>query len=263
MSSPTYDPRGYLATLTVLRRRDSGAQWRRVMGGWPAETGYGHLRNARREGDGSTPTGVYGIETTIYGVHPRPTGLHYAYHRLVCGDWWDEDPFTRDYNEFVHVGCDVAPAFASWSEALWTETVAYPYFAVLRFNVDPIRGGAGAPGSGIFIHSWVGGLDGRMHRASPPPVTGPAAVAAPLARSGDRDRHGCGTCCAAGQRRRVSVHAAALARRAPCTSDSSLPYAASRGRYFIPQSGAATRRLAGAWSKARRIRCSTVSGVST
>jgi L,D-peptidoglycan transpeptidase YkuD (ErfK/YbiS/YcfS/YnhG family) len=157
VSSPTYDPPGYLAALTVLRRRDSGAPWRRALGRWPAETGYGHLRDARREGDGSTPTGVYGIETTIYGVQPRPAGLHYAYHRLVCGDWWDEDPFTRDYNEFVHLGCDVAPAFASWSETLWTETVAYPYFAVLRFNVDPVRGGAGAPGSGIFIHSWVGG----------------------------------------------------------------------------------------------------------
>ncbi|MGH2883615.1 MAG: hypothetical protein ACRDPA_13115, partial [Solirubrobacteraceae bacterium] len=77
--------------------------------------------------------------------------------RLVCGDWWDEDPYSPQYNRFVHVSCGVTPVFASRSEALWTETTAYPYFAVAQFNLDPVRGGANAPGSGIFLHSWVGG----------------------------------------------------------------------------------------------------------
>lgn len=124
---------------------------------WPAETGYGHLRDVRHEGDGSTPTGVFAIGTTMYGNKPNPGGLHYAYHRLVCGDWWDEDPYSPQYNRFVHVPCGVTPAFASGSEALWTETVAYPYLAVLQFNTAPIVAGADAPGSGIFLHSWVGG----------------------------------------------------------------------------------------------------------
>jgi L,D-peptidoglycan transpeptidase YkuD (ErfK/YbiS/YcfS/YnhG family) len=83
--------------------------------------------------------------------------LHYAYHRLVCGDWWDEDPYSPQYNRFVHVPCGVTPAFASGSEALWTEIAAYPYLAVLQFNTAPIVAGADAPGSGIFLHSWVGG----------------------------------------------------------------------------------------------------------
>ena len=51
----------------------------------------------------------------------------------------------------------MTPDFAAGSEALWTETVAYPYFAVMRFNMSPVRGGRGAPGSGIFLHSWIGG----------------------------------------------------------------------------------------------------------
>ena len=106
-----------------------------------AETGYGHLRDVRREGDGSTPTGVYGLGATIYGNAPDPGGLRYAYHRLVCGDWWDEDPYSPRYNRFVHVPCGLTRGFASWSEALWTETVAYPYFAVIQFNTDPIVGG--------------------------------------------------------------------------------------------------------------------------
>ena len=157
VSSPTYDPPapGNLATLRAYVRAGSRSPWRAVFGPWQAETGAGHLRDKRREGDGSTPTGVFNFGATIYGNAPDPSGLHYAYHRLVCGDWWDEDPYSPRYNRFVHVPCGVTPSFASWSEALWTETVAYPYFAVIDFNTDPIRAGATAPGSGIFLHSWI------------------------------------------------------------------------------------------------------------
>jgi L,D-peptidoglycan transpeptidase YkuD (ErfK/YbiS/YcfS/YnhG family) len=161
VSSPTDDPPppGYLATLRTYERAGRRSPWRPAFPAWQAETGSGHLRAAaaRREGDHATPIGVFGIGPTLYGNTPNPGGLHYAYHRLVCGDWWDEDPYSPRYNRFVHVRCGVTPAFASWSEALWTETLAYPYFAVMQFNMNPIVGGTNAPGSGIFLHSWVGG----------------------------------------------------------------------------------------------------------
>ena len=159
VSSPTDDPSDYLATLRVYQRANRTSPWRLVFGPWQAETGSGHLlpAGARREGDHATPTGVYGIGKTMYGNAPDPGGLHYRYHRLGCGDWWDEDPHSPEYNRFIHVPCGVAPSFASWSEPLWTETVAYPYFAVIQFNMNPTRGGAKALGSGIFLHSWVGG----------------------------------------------------------------------------------------------------------
>lgn len=156
VSSPTYDPPDGIATFRAYERSGPRSRWRQVFGGWPAETGYGHLRDVRREGDGSTPTGVYGFGATMYGNDPQPPGLHYAYRQLACGDWWDEDPYSPRYNKFVHVACGVNPAFAPGSEALWQETVAYPYFAVVQFNTDPVVGGADAPGSGIFLHSWVG-----------------------------------------------------------------------------------------------------------
>lgn len=152
LSSATYAPLGHLGALRVYQQRGSG--WHLVFGPWKAEIGYGDLRDSRREGDGSTPTGVFGIGDMIYGNRPNPGGLHYAYHRLVCGDWWDEDPHSPGYNRFVHAPCGTRPAFAALSERLWTETTAYPYFAVMRFNMNPtIRG----RGSGIFLHSWVGG----------------------------------------------------------------------------------------------------------
>lgn len=157
VSSPTANPLGYLATLRAFTRTGPSAPWRPTFGPWQAETGYGHLRSNRREGDGSTPIGVFGIGPTMYGNRPAPAGLHYGYHQLACGDWWDEDPYSPRYNEFIHVACGVTPGFASWSEPLWTETVAYPYFAVIEFNSDPVRRGPDAPGSGIFLHSWVSG----------------------------------------------------------------------------------------------------------
>jgi len=159
VSSPTDDPPAYLATFRAYERANRTSPWREVFGPWQAETGSGHLlpAGARREGDHATPVGVFGIGGTMYGYEPKPGGLHYAYHRLVCGDWWDEDPYSPQYNRFVHVSCGVTPGFAAWSEPLWTETVAYPYFAVVQFNTNPVRGGAHALGSGIFLHNWVGG----------------------------------------------------------------------------------------------------------
>lgn len=165
VSSPTADPPGPqgIATLRAYVRTargggGTGRGWRLVFGPWAAETGSGHLLRpaARREGDAATPIGVFRFGQTIYGNSADPGGLHYRYHRLVCGDWWDEDPHSALYNHFVHVPCGTTPSFSAGSEALWTETLAYPYFAVIDFNNDPIRGGSGAPGSGIFLHSWIG-----------------------------------------------------------------------------------------------------------
>ncbi len=159
VSSPTVDPPGAqsLATLRAYVRATQASRWRLVFGPWASETGSGHLIAAarRHEGDRATPIGVFGFGHTIYGTDPDPGALHYRYHRLVCGDWWDEDPYSRLYNRFVHLPCGVAPSFGGGSEALWTETLAYPYFAVIDFNIGPIRGGAGATGSGIFLHSWI------------------------------------------------------------------------------------------------------------
>jgi L,D-peptidoglycan transpeptidase YkuD (ErfK/YbiS/YcfS/YnhG family) len=143
-------------TLAAEVRSAPGAPWRRVLGPWPAELGRHGVSAHRHEGDGTTPLGIFGIASTLYGNAPRPRGLRGHYRRLGCGDWWDEDPFSARYNRFVVVPCGVTPGFAADSEALWTETVAYPYLAVIEFNEHPIRRGRDAPGSGIFLHSWEG-----------------------------------------------------------------------------------------------------------
>jgi L,D-peptidoglycan transpeptidase YkuD (ErfK/YbiS/YcfS/YnhG family) len=124
----------------------------RVAGPWRAHIGYHGLSAHHREGDGTTPLGTYSIGPVVYGLAPEPSRLHLRYHRLVCGDWWDEDPASPTYNRFRHVTCGVRPPFGGASEALWRATVAYRLFAVVGYNAARLPG----RGSGMFLHVDTG-----------------------------------------------------------------------------------------------------------
>src|SRR4029453_12665415 len=92
--------------------------------------------------DEATPTGVYGIDATMYGIAANP-GVRYAYHRLVEGDWWNENSASPGYNSFVHGANPGGP-----SEALWTVLPQYTHFLVIRYNMPAVP----HRGSGIFLH---------------------------------------------------------------------------------------------------------------
>jgi L,D-peptidoglycan transpeptidase YkuD (ErfK/YbiS/YcfS/YnhG family) len=88
----------------------------------------------------------------VYGLDPDP-GVRLRYHRLVCGDWWDEDSRSPSYNTFRHVACGSTPPFGGGSEALWRITPAYRLFALIQYNVAPVVPGRG---SAIFLHVDTG-----------------------------------------------------------------------------------------------------------
>jgi L,D-peptidoglycan transpeptidase YkuD (ErfK/YbiS/YcfS/YnhG family) len=134
------------ATLTV---RECGT---RVLGPWRARVGRNGLSGNRHEGDGTTPTGTFGIGPVLYGLDHDP-GVRLRYHRLVCGDWWDGDPRSRTYNTFRHVPCGTSPPFRGGSEALWRVSPAYRLFAFIRYNAAPVVPGRG---SAIFLHVDTG-----------------------------------------------------------------------------------------------------------
>ena len=141
------------STTAIVRlwRRD-GACWREVAGPWRAHVGRNGLSPHHREGDGTTPTGSFGIGTTIYGTARSP-GVRYRYRRLACGDWWDEDPASPTYNTFRHVRCGTRPPFRGGSDPLWRSPHAYRHFAVIDYNAHPAVPGRG---SAIFVHVDVG-----------------------------------------------------------------------------------------------------------
>jgi len=139
-----------VAALELWQR--SGGCWRRVGGPWQARLGRSGLSPHKREGDGATPTGTYRLGDTVYGIEPDP-GVAGSYHRLVCGDWWDEDVRSPAYNTFQHVRCGVRPSFAGGSEALWRISPQYRYFAAIDYNAHPVVPGRG---SAIFLHVSTG-----------------------------------------------------------------------------------------------------------
>jgi len=124
---------------------------RPVAGPWRARAGYRGLSAHHREGDGTTPLGTFRIGPVVYGLAADP-GVRFRYHRLVCGDWWDEDAQSPSYNLFRHVRCGTSPPFGAASEALWRATIAYRLFAVVEYNGARIPG----RGSGIFLHVDTG-----------------------------------------------------------------------------------------------------------
>jgi L,D-peptidoglycan transpeptidase YkuD (ErfK/YbiS/YcfS/YnhG family) len=143
-------PHATVGTLSLWVRR--GACWRRVAGPWQAHLGRSGLSAHKREGDGATPTGTYRLGAVAYGIAANP-GTRLRYHRLTCGDWWDEDPSSPTYNTFRHVACGAAPGFGGGSEALWRISPQYRYFAVIDYNAAPVVPGRG---SAIFLHVSAG-----------------------------------------------------------------------------------------------------------
>ena len=134
------------ATLRTWRR--SGPCWAAAGGPYPARVGWNGLRKSRREGDGTTPIGMFEIGDTMYGNDQIP-GVRYAYTRLRCGDWWVEDPRSPLYNKFARVGCGRKPPFKVTTPDMSKDRIAYAHFAVVEFNMNPIVPGRG---SGIFLH---------------------------------------------------------------------------------------------------------------
>ena len=130
-----------------LWRKTAGC-WQPAAGPWSAWIGERGVSTNKGEGDRTTPAGAFGFLPTMYGVAGSP-GVHYRYHRLVCGDWWVEDPSSRWYNRFRHVPCGSNPPFRTTSEDMSRSPTAYRHLAVIDYNTNPIVPGRG---SGIFLH---------------------------------------------------------------------------------------------------------------
>ena len=132
--------------------RKNGLCWRPAGAPWPAWLGQRGVSERKREGDRTTPAGAFGFLPTMYGIAASP-GVRYRYHRIVCGDWWVEDPRSPSYNRFRHVPCGSKPPFRVKSEDMSHSPTAYRYLAVVAYNTSPVVPGRG---SGIFLHVSTG-----------------------------------------------------------------------------------------------------------
>jgi L,D-peptidoglycan transpeptidase YkuD (ErfK/YbiS/YcfS/YnhG family) len=133
------------ATLTAYRR--SAGHWRRVLGPWTARIGRGGFARPglKREGDGRTPSGTFGFGF-FFGVLPNP-GVRFRYRHSQAYDFWDDDPGSPRYNEWV----DQRRADPGLSPEPM-DVSGYDYGAVIAYNTARTPG----LGSGIFLHVNIG-----------------------------------------------------------------------------------------------------------
>ena len=136
------------ATLTAYQRTVNG--WQQVFGPWFAHLGRNGFAppGAKREGDGRTPSGSFGL-SFFFGVRANP-GVKFEY-RTVGGRWivWDDDSSSANYNRWI----DTRSAAAGTSPEPMYVPGVYDYGAVIAYNTARTPG----LGSAIFLHVSSGG----------------------------------------------------------------------------------------------------------
>jgi L,D-peptidoglycan transpeptidase YkuD (ErfK/YbiS/YcfS/YnhG family) len=131
------------ATLTAYER-DAGT-WKQIFGPWAADIGRNGVApiGAKREGDGRTPSGVFGFDF-MFGVDANP-GVRYPYRHVSSSSIvWDDDPTSPNYNEWIDTG--TAPGGVA-PEPM-DNVPSYLYGAVIAYNDARTPG----LGSAIFLH---------------------------------------------------------------------------------------------------------------
>jgi L,D-peptidoglycan transpeptidase YkuD (ErfK/YbiS/YcfS/YnhG family) len=134
---------------TMSGYRVSGGRRVRVFGPWTARVGYNGiaLPGRKREGDGRTPSGTYGF-SFFFGVQ-RNLGFLFSFRHAYTYDFWDDDPASVRYNEWV----DARVRNPGANPEPMHQVPAYDYAAVIAYNLARVPG----LGSAVFLHVGGGG----------------------------------------------------------------------------------------------------------
>jgi len=102
------------------------------------------IADAKKEGDGKTPSGTYPLGPAFGYAPSIATGLQYREAGDL--DFWVDDIHSMQYNQWVH-GTPLAKSF----EQMKRSDDLYQYGIVIGYNMHPVIPGAG---SAIFMHVW-------------------------------------------------------------------------------------------------------------
>ena len=131
--------------MDLVIHRDQGG-WRARFGErtFSCALGRGGVVGRKTEGDGATPAGCWPLRRVLFRAdrldEPRgglPT------QALTPHDGWCDDPADPSYNRAVTL------PYGARHERLWRDERIYDVIAVLGYNDNPPRPGAG---SAIFLH---------------------------------------------------------------------------------------------------------------
>ena len=138
---------GSLDTTATLETFDKTADgWKAVQGPVDARLGRSGFSAAHREGDGSTPIGLFSISES-FGIKADP-GAKLPYRQVGPADWWISDINTPAlYNTWQ---TEPVRWDRNAAEHLIDKGVSYDYVAVLDYNRFPAP--VVGDGSAIFLH---------------------------------------------------------------------------------------------------------------
>ena len=136
--------RNQRATVSGWARQLDGG-WALTRGPYASWIGVGGFAapGSKREGDGHSPTGVFGIPMA-FGVKPRPLGTRIPFHQLHPPyEIWVENPRSRYYNELVDIRRVGVRGIGDRESP-----VTYPLGAFIAYNSRRVP----HLGSAIFFH---------------------------------------------------------------------------------------------------------------
>jgi L,D-peptidoglycan transpeptidase YkuD (ErfK/YbiS/YcfS/YnhG family) len=136
---------------TVVACSLSHGRYVRTLGPFAARVGIHGVaakrgREAKREGDGRTPAGVFPLRSG-FGTEGDP-GLRLGWFDAGRRDVWVDDPASSRYNTHQK-----RPVHGRWRSAEQLRMAAYSYAQVIGYNESRIPGA----GSAIFLHVGTGG----------------------------------------------------------------------------------------------------------
>ncbi|WP_408066080.1 L,D-transpeptidase family protein [[Mycobacterium] zoologicum] len=135
------------ANIDVYQRSVAG--WEPVAAGIPAHVGSAGITPRTREGEPSTPMGVYPLDSA-FGTAPNPGG-GLPYVQVGSDHWWDSDSGSPTYNTMQVCKKAQCPFDTAASENL--QIPQYRHAVVIGYNNARVPGA----GSAYFFHTTDGG----------------------------------------------------------------------------------------------------------
>lgn len=121
--------------IVQFHQKDSKGKWSKVfdVNGYIGYNGLGNP-NTRREGDGTTPTGVYSFGQ-LFGVASNP-GTKLPYTQLTKNHWWVGDFNSKYFNTLQDRRITGKYWSTNGGEAIIDNPGAYKYGIAINFNMN-------------------------------------------------------------------------------------------------------------------------------
>jgi L,D-peptidoglycan transpeptidase YkuD (ErfK/YbiS/YcfS/YnhG family) len=115
---------------------------------YPCAIGKGGFSANKKEGDGRTPIGEFGLRKCWYRHDKVDCVVTHLPLSIIREDYgWSDDPARPDYNRPVRL------PYGGSHEKLWRDDGLYDVLVEIGYNDDPVIAGKG---SAIFLHCATG-----------------------------------------------------------------------------------------------------------